>query len=77
MSSCIKTILSCIGVLLTFTFGFATESISEKPENVSLNIFILVLMDIHMPIMNDVITKPIEQTSMINTIQKVMFAFTE
>lgn len=27
--------------------------------------------------MNDVITKPIEQTSMISTIQKVMFAFTE
>ena len=46
MSSCIKTILSCIGVLLTFTFGFATESIYEKPENVSLNIFILETMEL-------------------------------
>ncbi|HAB80383.1 MAG TPA: hypothetical protein DCE62_08905 [Glaciecola sp.] len=27
--------------------------------------------------MNEVITKPIDQTSMISTIQKVMFSFTE
>jgi uncharacterized radical SAM superfamily protein len=62
MLSSIKTILCCLGLLFAFSTGFATELTTEQPKNKRVNVFILETMG---------------QTSMISTIQKVMFAFTE